>query len=88
MNPLADPHTRDLLDALYKLRRGEKLVYVSGTLTTRSEQWLAKMARELYRAGTVTLVQRRLGPPTRDGKIDWHNGIGPGFDYIAIGLQE
>jgi hypothetical protein len=43
---------------------------------------------ELYERGSVTLTQKRLGPPIdREGRIDWRNGVSKdGFEYRATGV--
>jgi len=47
---------------------------------------VARLAYKLYTEGKITLTQRRLGPPTMaSGEINWDQGIGPGFEYIATG---
>jgi hypothetical protein len=89
MDSLDAAYVRDMTHMLRSLRRGEKLVYASGVdLYERKAARIATVAMELYKAGAVTLVQKRLGPPMKFGKINWHNGVGPGFAYIAIGLRD
>jgi hypothetical protein len=88
MDSQDDAYVRDMVYMLRALRRGEKLVYASPDLNERKAARVAVAAMELCKAGAVTLVQKRRGPPMRFGKTDWRYGVGPGFDYIAIGLRE
>ena len=73
---------------LRSIQPGQSFVYWTGDSISRT----AKEFREaFYNAAEkehVHLTQRRLGPPitgkTKDGPIiDWRNGIGPGFEWIA-----
>lgn len=73
---------------------GQRIVYFTGFLDSErlerprgAAAEVATLAIELYRLGRVTLTQRRLGPPLFRSNVDWRNGHGPGFDYIAIGVE-
>jgi len=79
-----------VMEALLTIRPGQKVVYFVGHLDMERNGnpgaiKAAVMAGQMARKGRVHLTQRRLGLPTKDGMVDWHNGIGPGFEYIATG---
>jgi hypothetical protein len=82
-----DPNT--VIPAVRELRKGEKVVYHTGFLDSdRGIPNVRIIATEVFeraRAGLVLLTQRRLGPPIFKGEVDWRNGVGPGFEYIATG---
>lgn len=74
---------------LRSLRPGERKTYYTGFLG--DENWAVSVSSEaikLAEAGRIFLVQRRVGPPLRGGQIDHKEGIGRGFEYIAIGRQQ
>ena len=85
----------DLIRRLTSLQPGESLVYHSGKLEPGIDfpkdnhdgrlLSVAAIALQLAQSGRVHLTQRRLGPPIKDGVVDWRNGYGPGFEYIATG---
>jgi hypothetical protein len=83
-----DRNPKTVIPALQNLKRGEKLVYHRGFLdrAPHGVTEIASAAGELSDAGKVTLTQRRLGPPMFRGEVDWHDGVGPGFEYIATGV--
>jgi hypothetical protein len=76
-----------LMNELITLRPGKSVVYFVGFLDMdRGAAKIAALAAQLARQGKVILTQRRLGAPVKDGIIDWHAGVGPGFEYIATGV--
>ena len=79
-----------VMEALLTIRPGQKVVYYVGFLDMErggnpGGKKAATLAGQMARQGRIHLTQRRLGLPTRDGVVDWHSGIGPGFEYIATG---
>ncbi len=80
---------------LRSLGPGQKLTYFIGFLDSeRFERpkgpasQTASVAYDLYLQGFIHLVQRRLSKPFSRGQVDWRNGLGQGFEYIAIGARE
>ena len=71
LQPLpGDPTT--VLPALRSLRRGERLVYHEGTLhKTYESSIIAREVMDLYRDGVLVPVQRRLGLPRKENRVDW-----------------
>lgn len=79
-----------IINQLLMLRPGASVIYFVGFLDAERNGnpgaiKTAVLAAQLCRQGRVVLTQRRLGAPTKDGKIDWCAGVGPGFEYIATG---
>ena len=87
---------KSVLDALYNIRPGQKIVYFTGQLDKERLSMpkgpadiVANIAYLLCSEGKLHLFQKRLGPPKINNRtIDWSIGVGPGFDYIAIGAAE
>lgn len=86
-----DPNT--VIPALRGIKTGEQVIYHIGHLSNdrggsyNNVGQNAKLAMDLSDQGRVKLFQRRLGPPIRgDGTVDWKFGVGPGFEYIAVGV--
>jgi hypothetical protein len=78
--------TRVTSETLRNLKPGEAVVYHKGYLgLAPGVADVASTALELSKQGKVHLTQRRLGPPTLKGQVDWKMGAGPGFEYIATG---
>lgn len=86
------------LDALRALQPGESVTYYEGFLQDDRDpssghkhplhvqiNALADEAYLGYYIGELELFQRRLGPPLskKDGEVNQHTGVGPGFAYIA-----
>lgn len=75
---------------LLAIEPGQSVIYYVGDMASNKAQFgsveSASLAAELAAKGRVHLFQRRLGPP-RDhtGNIHWGFGVGPGFEYIAVG---
>jgi len=78
-----------VIPAIRELKKGEKVVYHTGFLDSdRGVPNVRVIATEVFeraRVGLIHLTQRRLGPPISNGQVDWRNGVGPGFEYIATG---
>lgn len=92
------PH-QDSLDiaimSLRNLKPGDRYIYFVGFLdeeryngSSGHAAQIADAAYALMMEGKVLLTQRRLGPPAlHSGIIDWHRGMGKGFEYIATGAH-
>ena len=81
-----------IITALISLPEGKSIVYFVGFLDMAmrgdvSTIKAAVIAQKLAQQRRVHLTQRRLGLPVREGNVDWHSGIGPGFEYIATGAS-
>lgn len=80
-----------LIQDLINLKPGEKVVYFVGFLdinkTEDPKVRPAIIASRLAQEGKIHLTQRRLGLPNKEGETDWLCGVGPGFEYIAIGAS-
>lgn len=77
-----------IIGSLLAIRPGQSVIYFTGFLDLERGGTAMKapvLARQLASRGRVYLTQRRLGPPTIEGAVDWQRGIGPGFEYIATG---
>jgi hypothetical protein len=78
---------------LYALLPGERYVYFKGHLSFTRETnphgtvaAISYLAYRLWQDGRVLLTQRRMGDPIKTaGYIDWKQGVGMGFEYIATG---
>ena len=80
----------DIVYRLKDLRPGEKVIYYKGNLANMTpivgSHITSRLAWDLYEEGRVHLLQRRLGKPkTFLNVVDWQTGVGPGFEYIAVG---
>lgn len=80
------------INMLIAIRPGESVIYFVGFLDMERNGnpgaiKTATLAAQLARQGRVHLTQRRIGSPTKDGRVDWHGGTGPGFEYIATGVR-
>lgn len=90
-----DEDTESIIRRLNRIKPGEAIIYFVGYLDfTRycdplgSANSIAIAAYSLYQAKKVHLFQRRLSVPVnRNGAIDWREGRGNGFEYIALGLR-
>ena len=84
------------IKALKNLQPGETYIYFTGFLESErlnnplgENSRLADFAYSLMEDGKITLLQQRLTfPVNRLGKVDWREGIGRGFHYIAVGVQQ
>ena len=84
-----------LTKKLRDLRPGESLIYFVGYLDSErlynpgsQNARVSDVAYDLCKEGKVCLTQCRVGPPiSNGGMIDWKNGLGGGFKYIATGRQ-
>ena len=86
-----DPN--EVVPALRGIKTGERVIYHIGHLANdrggglnSNVAQMAKLATELSNQGRVKLFQRRLGPPVHNGSVDWKFGVGPGFEYVAVGI--
>lgn len=77
---------------LESIVRGERIVYHRGFLDRDRRRnielhALASLAMKKSDEGLVVLVRRPLGEPVnRRGKVNRRTGVGPGFEYVAIGV--
>lgn len=86
-----------IYNRLWNIQSGEQIIYHIGFLDFDRDQLpsesplnkIANFAYQLMMEGRAHLTQRRITPPTavRTGVIDWHRGIGRGFEYIATGAH-
>lgn len=81
---LATTYSFSIALQLENLAPGIRMIYHRGFLED-AEIGVAAAALNAFNRGKVHLFQSRLGPPKRNGKVDWENGIGPGFQYMAVG---
>jgi hypothetical protein len=93
MGLIKNGETNVIIPALRELQKGKTLVYHRGHLDSdrglREIGLIADEAWKLYEEGRITLTQKRLSKPKRNGhgEIDWHGGYSPeGFEYRATGL--
>ena len=84
--------TEESIRRLRHLAPGEQYIYFVGFLDEDRARnprgpsnQIAQIAYELMEEGRLILVQRRISIPMHLGVVDWKNGHGGGFEYIAVG---
>jgi hypothetical protein len=95
INMLSREDVEKIIERLYKLKPGEKIIYFTGFLEYSrstdpygSTNRIAGVAYDLATSRRILLTQRRLSAPiVHGGYPDWVCGIGRGFDYIATGAH-
>lgn len=81
---------------LWNIQPSEQIIYYVGFLDSDRDllplesalHKIANLAYQLMKEGRLHLTQRRITPPAlHTGVIDWHRGVGQGFEYIATGAH-
>jgi hypothetical protein len=83
-----------IYNRLWNIQPGEQIIYFVGFLDAERDPQpsesplnkIANLAYQLMLEGRVRLTQRRImAPVVHGGMVDWHRGVGQGFEYIATG---
>jgi hypothetical protein len=80
------PDESTVTDALRNIKKGERVVYYTGSSLSECSKRVMLLVKQLNKDGDILLHLRRKTPPATAGMIDRRLGIGS-FEYIAVGRR-